>query len=235
MRFSCALLTMFTIFQSAAASATAPGGYQVAQSVAVQGDCHCTVELLEDSRITDSIRDDIAKKGNILNDSTLYGVFDKVPMRNAAVQIVDRQGNVEDRRDFDMPLATLDGKPVQIGLPVPIAYELTVDRNRGDLLFSGPATYFFSVSKSKFVWIHFLDDTTHRRYELVATTNLRNEFSVVERADRRGKDILLLYCEFYPAGSDGEFRSSYMRVHFADGEWRAKRRVKVGDFCRGDQ
>ena len=156
-------------------------------------------------------------------------------MRNAAVQIVDWQGNVEDRRDFDMPLAILNEKSVKIGLPVPTAYELTVDRNRGELLFSGLATYFFSVAKSKFAWIYFLDDTTHRRYELAATTNARNEFSIIERADHRGKDILLLYCEFYPAGFGGEFKSTYMRVHFADGEWRTKRRAKVGDFCRGDQ
>ena len=62
MRFSCALLTMYALFQSPAAWATAPDGYQISQRVVVQSDCHCTVEVLEDDRITDAIRNDIAGK-----------------------------------------------------------------------------------------------------------------------------------------------------------------------------
>jgi hypothetical protein len=157
------LLLAVIAFQSPAACAVAPEGYQVAQSISVHDGCDCIIELLEDNRITEAIRKDIAERGNVFSNPTLYAVFDRIPIRNAAVQIVDRRGNVTDRREFDMPLATINEKPIRIGLPAPVAYELTVDRSRGELLSSGPDSYFFSVSKRKFTWIEFLDDATHRR------------------------------------------------------------------------
>lgn len=221
------------------AAAIAPDGYQVVQSIPLRG-CACKAEILEDARLTQPMRDVLAGIGVIYpKDEPLFKDFDKAPMKNAAIRIVGPKGKVLDHRDFDVPLANLRDKPLALGIPKDAIYSLEVDRSRGELYFSGPAYYFFSVRGGRFDWVHSVDQATRKRYELVPTINARNEFSLVDRIDRKGKDFLLLRCDFKPAATPGQgtgtYTTAYTRIHFEGGEWRARRETKPGDHCRGDQ
>ncbi len=218
--------------------AAAPNGYRVAQSVTLSG-CACKAEMLEDARLTDAMRNVLAGVGVIdPKDEVLFKTFAAAPMKNAAIRIVGPKGKVTDRREFDVPLAILRDKPLALGVPKASVYSLEVDRNRGEVAFSGPAYYFFSVQGGRFDWVKYADQATGKRLELVPTINARNEFSLVPRADRKGKDFLLLRCDstlINPQSGPGTSTTFYTRVHYEGGGWHGKNYTKAGDNCRGDK
>ena len=157
-------------------------------------------------------------------------------MKNAAIRIVGPKGKVMDHRTFDVPLADLREQPLALGIPKTPIYSLEVDHSRRDASFAGPAYHFFSVRGGKFDWVGFTDQGANKRSEFVPTVNAANQFSLVPRADRKGKDFLLTRCDPQqsPPGPDGDkSATTYTRVHYEGGEWRATQDTKPGDQCRG--
>jgi hypothetical protein len=234
MRILFALLISTSICHAQAQSA--PVGYRVQQSIAVQrGAGNARVELLEDARLTAAARPaivDAYTRGeppcttHVPETTELCAAPQRHPVRMAAVRLVGPTGNELSRLTLERATAELSRLAVSRRDSV-IAVRVDLSADAGS--YSGPIVRFLDVSGPLLAWTQVLSDSTGRSSDLVLPTTLKTGW----RADNTSDDpkIFLVACrpDFdRPSSTDRDvaFAITYSRLYRTNGQWhRVDRRV----------
>jgi hypothetical protein len=195
-----------------------PTGYRVAEQISAGEPDGVTFVILEDSRITPSMRKQMWSQTDdpdILFDpgSPQAREFAQHPFRNARLRLMDPSGAIAAEKAFTEPLAEI--KPASLrGMPAPTFF-LTVDYSTGAGGFSGPDTMILVPSAAKLEPLHYLSDYERKSVEINLGQTLHAGWKVVR--GRSGADeIEVVGCR----GNGGsQSVSVYETLRLQGGQW----------------
>jgi hypothetical protein len=238
------VLSTFNSSVSAQRGAAGPRGYSepIAFSLSRGSDgIDGRIQILEDARIQPSMLDAIRdawgenpcaeRPPKVLE--SLCDTPNRPPLRSALLRLLDERGTVIAERVAERPLADLSTMQLHDSTnQARRTYFFTVDLSAGAGSYSGPYTMLAEPTPSGLRWLTATDslDTHSDTIRLVST--LKSGWRLVPRADRRGKDILMVRCrpDFSASTSTDppSFQLIFDRFSFEGARWVRHTRIERG-------
>ena len=238
------LITVVTVASLLAASSLSaqPSGYATRTRFELSlgpDRVHGRLELLEDARITPSMRQAIAESygmdpcastplATALEPLCRRGT--RLPLRPALLRLLDASGRVLATRQGERPLGELT--VARLYGSSRRTYLFTVDLNAGGGSYSGPLTRLAEPSGHTFGWV-MAADSAGAADTLTLVSTLKSGWRAVPSASGRGEDLLQVRCRpdlSAPAASSQpvHFVVTFERYTFDGQQWQRRRRQEPG-------
>ena len=186
-----------------------------------------TLELLMDSRLTASIREEMWGQGDwsivFPPESSIFKEFSALPPGSARIEIRDNSGKLLATRALDVPLAKIEEwSPVG---KTNWGYLLTQDYSTGMGSYSGPGTTLIQISGAAIHDASALDAKTHQEEPIRLAKTLKQDWKIMTGGN--GTEILTVSCHPKSA-EDDSFVVEYMRYAFEGTRWLKYSRQETG-------
>lgn len=207
--------------------------YKVAETIPLYrrpGSAMGALQVLNDARITKTIRDELWGKGDwsyvFLPTSTIYKEFSAAPPRNAILRIISLRGNVLAKEQLNTPLAGVrPWNPSEVSSKL---FLLTQDYSTGVGSYHGPETTLLRVSDSDFHRVLAFDPKSGRNVPLRLMKSLKSDWQIVQRSAKG--EILSISCH---PNAHGTFVVDYARYSFNGTKWLVYKR-EVNGYWEAD-
>jgi hypothetical protein len=224
--------------RSATTATAGHDGYRVRQSMSLAGAAGDRLESLEDDRITETLRgrfqrglpdDGCATPLDALS-SRFCEAIRLRPLRPALIRIITAAGRELDAAAVERPIAELTQiDSVSEGRRL---YGVAIDLTAEAGSYSGPFVRLLNEGSRRLDWVRARDVESGQVEEVHLPTTLKTAWRVAKGTDGRGSDILVVACFPGPVSGGGDvtnnFRITYTRYSFEDGEWRRYQRSIPG-------
>jgi len=204
-------------------------GYRIFQTISLTIETdgmNGTLQLLQDERITDELRDNMhgSDDGMYCYEDALGAFCESIrttPLKPTLVRLVDGVGRVVDSRTFKRELGSMEVRKLYGRRPR--AFSVTVDFGIGWGSYAGDITYFFDLKGGRLRWLTARGRTGGVQIEVTAMTSLKTSWQLVRSGGGGGQDILEIACrpKFSPGRADEDvaFELIFRRFHFHGGGW----------------
>jgi hypothetical protein len=150
------------------------------------------VEVLEDARITDTLRpllwggskeaEDFLALPAIAADKALIAAMRQGPLRRGVVRLVDHAGQVLHEYGLDCELGEISTEALPQGGGT--VWTMADDCSTGGGDYAGPITHFFTLANDRLAWQGYIDETGERAaLTVVAANRIAWRFATPARAD----------------------------------------------------
>jgi hypothetical protein len=196
-------------------------------------------ELLEDARITPSMRSAVAESYGM--DPCAAPVTPVLrplceptphePLRPALLRLLDASGHVLATRQAERPLAELATR--RLYASARRTFLFTVDLSAGIGSYSGPLTRLAEPGDHSFGWVMVADSATGATDTLTLVSTLKSGWRAVPSVDGPGQDLLQVLCrpDFSApdsASHSARFLVTFERYTFDGRRWKRRRRQEPG-------
>lgn len=213
-------ISFVVVFAASSARPQARGlQYATAQKFSLRqegGDTGCSLQLLIDTRLSESVQKELWRKGDwrfvFPSDSSLYRDFSIRPPIKSRLCIIDSARKLVAERELEEPLAKL--QLLNSNVESSQLFLLTQDHSVGFGSYNGLVTTLLTVADSTFHDIKALDLGSHQERPVQMMKSLKSDWRLVQQ--ERGLEILSVSCHL---DRSGQFVINYIRYSFDGKAW----------------